>query len=122
MKNKVFLIGRVVKDPTIDTTENGNKRVYSTIAVPRSYKNSEGMYDTDFVDFIAWGNIAENYSEYCKKGDLIGIEGKVETNTYETEDGEKKKSTQIVADSISFLSSVKEKNSDVEKSEDDLDI
>ena len=80
------------------------------------------MYDTDFVDFVAWGSTAENYSEYCRKGDLIGIEGKVETNTYETEAGEKKKSTQIVADSISFLSSVTEKDSDVEKSDEDLDI
>ena len=122
MKNKVFLIGRVVKDPELDTTENGNKRVYSTIAVSRSYKNSEGMYDTDFVDFVAWGNTAENYSDYVKKGDLIGVEAKVETNTYETETGEMKKSTQIVADNITFLSSVKEKNSDVEKTEDDLDM
>ena len=121
MKNKVFLIGRVVKDPTIEKTENDNKRVYSTLAVNRSYKNNEGFYDTDFVDFVAWGNIAENYSEYCRKGDLIGIEGKVETNTYETEDGEKKKSTQIVADNITFLSSVKEKSTDNEKS-DDLNV
>ncbi len=122
MKNKVFLIGRVVKDPTIETTENGNKRVYSTLAVPRSYKNSDGEYDTDFVDFVAWGNIAETYGSYCKKGDLIGLEGKVETSTYETETGEKKKSTQIVADNVSFLSSVKEKSSDVEKNDDDIDM
>ena len=121
MKNKVFLIGRVVKDPTLDTTENENKRVYSTLAVNRTYKNSEGIYETDFVDFTAWGNIAETYSEYCRKGDLVGIEGKVETNTYETENGEKKKSTQIVADNITFLSSVKEKTLESQKS-DDLDI
>ncbi len=117
MKNKVFLIGRVVKNPTIETTENGNKRVYSTLAVPRSYKNADGEYDTDFVDFVAWGNTAENYGSYCKKGDLIGIEAKVETSTYETENGDKKKSTQIVADNIHYLSSVKEKSS-----EDDLDM
>lgn len=123
MKNKVFLIGRVVKDPTLDTTENGNKRVYATIAVPRSYKNEQGEFDTDFVDFVAWGKTAENYSDFCKKGDLIGVEARVETNTYETSDGEKKKSTQIVADNISYLSSVKEKTSDVEiDSDEDLDM
>ena len=68
------------------------------------------------------GTINDNTREYCHKGDIIGVKGKIETNTYETEDGEKKKSTQIVAEKVTFLSSKKEKEDDIEKTDDELDM
>lgn len=122
MLNQVVIVGRLVKDPTTEKTESGKERSFITLAVPRSYKNADGEYDTDFVDCVLWGGIASNTAEYCKKGDLVGVKGKVETSTYENEDGEKRKSTQIVAEKITFLSTAKEKDSENEKSDDDLDM
>ena len=122
MLNQIVIVGRLTSNPEVVKSEEGKERSQITLAVPRSYKNADGEYDTDFVDCILWGGVAENTAEYCHKGDIVGIKGRIQTNTYETESGEKKKSTQIIADNITFLSSSKEKNSDVEKSEDDLDI
>ena len=120
--NQMIIVGRLTKDPELKELENGTKVSNITLAVPRSYKNAEGEYVTDFVDCVLWGGVASNTAEYCKKGDLVGIKGKVETNTYENADGEKKKSTQIVAEKVTFLSTAKEKESDNEKSDDDLDM
>lgn len=122
MLNQVVVVGRIVKDPTVEKTESGKERSFITLAVPRSYKNENGEYETDFVDCVLWGGVASNTAEYCQKGDMVGVKGRVETNTYETEDGEKKKSTQIVAEKVTFLSS-KVKDEDIEKSEEeDLDM
>ena len=91
--------------------------------MPRSYKNADGEYETDFIDVVTFGQIADTTAEYCKKGDMIGVKGRVETSSYETEDGEKRKSTQIIADRITFLSSSKNKETESEiESEDDLDM
>jgi single-strand DNA-binding protein len=117
MMNQVVVVGRLVKDPEVEKTESGKERTFVTLAVPRSYKNENGEYDVDYVDCVLWNQIATNTTEYCKKGDLVGIKGKIETNTYETEDGEKKKATNIVAERVTFLSSKAP-----EKSDDDLDM
>lgn len=121
MLNQVVIVGRLVQNPTVEKTESGKEKSYITLAVPRSYKNADGEYETDFVDCILWGGVASNTAEYCKQGDIVGVKGKVETNTYEAEDGKKKKSTQIVAEKVTFLSS-KSKETDNEKSDDDLDM
>ncbi len=121
MNNQFFCVGRLVSDPVVETTESGKERSKVTLAVPRSYKNENGEYDTDFFDVVLWNGVATNTSEYCHKGDLIGVKGRMETNTYETETGEKKKSTQLVAEKISFLASKRVKD-EIEKSDDDLDI
>ena len=120
--NNFWGVGRLVARPELKESENGNKYVNYTVAVQRSYKNADGVYETDFLDVVSFGPVAEKTADYCQKGDMVGIKGRVETSLYENENGEKKKSTQIVADNITFLSSSKEKNSDVEKSEDDLDM
>ena len=117
MMNQVVVVGRLVKDPEVEKTESGKERTFVTLAVPRSYKNENGEYDVDYVDCVLWNQIATNTTEYCKKGDLVGIKGKIETNTYKTEDGEKKKATNIVAERVTFLSSKAP-----EKSDDDLDM
>lgn len=121
MLNQVVCVGRLVQEPTVETTDSGKERTKVTLAVPRSYKNADGEYETDFVDCILWGGVASNTSEYCHKGDLIGIKGRIETSNYETEAGEKKKATQIVAEKVTFLSNAKAKD-DIEKSDDDMDM
>ena len=75
-----------------------------TLAVPRSYKNAEGVYETDFIDCVLWNGVANNVVEYCKKGDLVGIKGRIETRTEEVNE-EKKKITEIIAEKVTFLSS-----------------
>ena len=105
MMNNVIVVGRLVKNIELKEKENGGKYCDFTLAVTRSYKNCEGCYDTDFIDFKAFHNNAEQVAEWCFKGDLIGVRGRIETELIENEIGEKKKITFIVADKISFLSS-----------------
>lgn len=123
MLNQFVGVGRLVAKPEVKESENGKKYINYTVAVPRSYKNADGEYETDFLDVVSFGQVAESTAEYCQKGDVIGVKGRIETSTYENEKGEKKKTTQIIADKVSFLSSSKEKSDDVEKeSDDDLEM
>ena len=73
-------------------------------AIPRSFNNSEGNYDTDFIDCVIFDNIAENTKEYCKKGDIVGIKGRVQSRIIE-KDGKKEYLSEIVAEKATFLSS-----------------
>ena len=108
MLNQVVLVGRLTSDLEIQETESGKRRTFLTLAVQRSFKNIDGEYDTDFIDVVMWDSIAENTVEYCRKGDVVGIKGRIQTSTYETEDGTKKKATEIIAERVTFLSSKKE--------------
>ena len=110
MTNQMFLLGRLVDKPEVKELESGKKVTNLTLAVQRSYKNQDGEYETDFVDCALWNHVAEAISEYCKKGDLVAVRGRLETNTYEREDGTKAKSYQVVADKISFLASSKDRS------------
>lgn len=103
MLNQIVVVGRLVKKPELRETENGKKVTNITVAVPRSYKNLNGEYETDFVDCVLWQGIAENTVEYCNKGDLLGIKGRIQTRTYE-HDEEKRYVTEVVAEKITFLS------------------
>ena len=103
MLNQIVMVGRLVRDPELKDSENGKKYTNVTLAVPRSYKNVDGEYESDFIDCRLWSGVAENTAEYCKKGDLIGVKGRVESRVYE-KDGEKKYITEIIAEKITFLS------------------
>ena len=115
MLNQIVMVGRLVNAPEVKELDDGKNVSTITLAVPRSYKNSKGEYDTDFVDCILWNGIATNAAEYCQKGDLVGIKGRIQTNIYE-KDGKEKKETNVVAEKITFLSSKsKEKNKEEEQ-------
>lgn len=107
MVNQLILVGRLVKSPELELTESGKKVSIITLAVPRSYKNANGEYETDFLDCTLWTSIAENTSEYCKTGDILGIKGRLQTRIIEKEDGTKYKKMEIVAEKVSFLASAK---------------
>lgn len=77
-----------------------------SIAIPRSFKNMEGVYETDFIDCIAFDNIAENTKEYCKKGDIVGIKGRIQSRSIEV-DGKNQTTMDIIAEKVTFLSSKK---------------
>lgn len=104
MLNQIVLVGRLVQDPEIKELENGIKTSYITLAVSRSYKNSDGIYETDFIPCLLYKGIAENTTEYCKKGDVIGVKGRIQTKQEEN-----KNIIEIVAEKVTFLSSRKEK-------------
>lgn len=110
MLNQVVLVGRLIKDVEIKEFDNDKKVTSITLAIPRSFKNAEGEYETDFVECTLWNNIAENTAEYCKKGDIVGVKGRLQTNNYEKEDGIKVYKTEIIAEKVTFLSSKKEES------------
>ena len=103
MLNQVVLVGRIVKTPELRVTDNGKKTATVTLAVPRNYKNSNGEYETDFLDCTLWTNVAENTTEYCQTGDMVGVKGRIQTRVIQNEDGTKKKKTEIVAEKVTFL-------------------
>ena len=103
MLNQVVLVGRIVRTPELRVTESGKKTATVTLAVPRNYKNTDGEYDTDFLDCTMWTNVAENTSEYCQTGDMVGVKGRIQTRVIEQEDGTKKKKTEIEAEKVTFL-------------------
>lgn len=106
MLNQSILVGRIVREPEVRETESGTKVSNITLAVPRSYRNVNGEYDTDFINCVLWKGIAESTAEYCQKGDLIGIKGRLETRTIETEEIPKHNTIELVAEKVTFLSSV----------------
>lgn len=108
MLNQAVLVGRLTKDLEIKTLDNGKKIVNITVAVPRNFKNADGEYETDFINCILWNSVAENTAEYCKKGDIIGVKGRLQSSSYEKEDGTKVYTTELIAEKVTFLSSKKE--------------
>lgn len=109
MLNSITLVGRLTKDPEVNINKKTKKsRCYITLAVGRTYKNADGEYDADFIDVTLWDQLADNLAEYCKKGDLIGLRGRLETSTYDDENGNMRKSYSVIAEKVTYLSSKKE--------------
>ena len=105
MKNVVFLIGRLTNDPELKKTENDKTYAFITVAVQRDFKNSDGIYESDFIRCNLWNGIANQVSEYCHKGDIVGVKGRLQTSVYEDDDNNKKYGMDVVAEKITFLSS-----------------
>lgn len=105
MMNQVVLVGRLAKEVEVKELESGKKVANITLACPRSFKNADGEYDTDFIDCVLWQGVAENTAEYCHKGDVVGVKGRLQTSEYEKEEGSKIKKQEVVAEKITFLSS-----------------
>lgn len=105
MLNQTVIVGRLVKNPELRETENGNKVTNITLAVPRSYKNINGEYDVDFISCVLWKGIAESTVEYVQKGDLLGVKGRIQSRTIETNEENLKHIVEIVAEKVTFLSS-----------------
>ena len=111
MLNQVIFVGRLTKDPEMIETEKGKKRTRIIVAVGRSFKNMDGIYETDFIPCILWNCVAENTCEYCKKGDIIGVKGRIQTNTVETDENVKHY-IEVIAEKVSFLTSHSKENKD----------
>ena len=102
MLNQTVLVGRLVRDPELREPDSGTN---ITLAVPRSYKNLNGEYDTDFISCVLWKGVAESTVEYCKQGDLVGVKGRIQTRNIELDEEERRQVVEVVAEKITFLSS-----------------
>ncbi|MGN1338622.1 MAG: single-stranded DNA-binding protein [Candidatus Coprovivens sp.] len=102
--NKAIIIGRLTRDPEMRTTTSGLNSTTFTVAVSRNYTNQNGERDTDFINCVAWRKQAENISKYCTKGSQVAVEGRIQTRSYDAQDGTKRYVTEIIADNVTFLS------------------
>ena len=103
IKNNVTLIGRLTKDVELRYTPNGVPVTNFSIAVQRERKNQNGDYECDYPNIVVWQKPAENLANHCKKGDLIGVHGRLQTRSYDGPDGKKIYVTEVVSNSVDFL-------------------
>ena len=104
MINRVVLVGRLTKDPVLRKTANGASIVSFTVACTRRFKQ-EGQPDADFINTVAWNKTADIVHQYTHKGSLVGVEGRIQTRSYDDKDGKRVYVTEVVADSVQFLES-----------------
>lgn len=100
--NKAILIGRLTKDPEMNTTNSGIDVCRFTLAINRSYKDANGNEQTDFIPVVVWRNQASNCGKYLAKGSQCAVTGTIQTRSYD-KDGEKRYVTEVVADNVEFL-------------------
>ena len=105
MINNVVLVGRLTKDPELKMTPSGIAVARFTIAVNRPFTSQGGEKKADFINCIAWRKQAENLANFMRKGGLIGVTGRIETGSYDGQDGKRVYTTEVVADNIQFLES-----------------
>lgn len=99
MLNRVILIGRLTRDPELRYTPNGTAVARFTLAINRKFNREE----TDFIDIVAWRGLAENCANYLGKGRLAAVEGRLQVRSYETQEGQKRRVTEVIADDVRFL-------------------
>ena len=118
MINQIILVGRLTGDPEIEEYENGKKRTIINIAVQRQFKNIDNKYDTDFFRCVLWNGMASNIKNYCQRGDIVGVKGRVQNRNYVDSENNTRYITEIIAEKISFVShSQKKENNSDEKEE-----
>lgn len=116
MINKVILVGRITKDPELRKTQSGASVVSFTLACNRRVKQ-EGQPEADFINCQAWGKTAEVICQYVFKGHLLGLEGRIQTRSYDDKDGKRVYVTEVVCESVQFLESKKQAENGVSGTE-----
>ena len=109
MINRAVLTGRLTKDPELRTTQSGLSVAAFNLAVDRQYTNANGKRSADFISCVIWRKAAENFCNFTSKGSLVGIDGRIQTRSYENKSGQKVYVTEIVVDSFSLLESKKDR-------------
>ena len=108
MLNKIFLMGRLTRDPELRRTGSGLAVASFSLAVDRDFKSQSGEKETDFIDIVAWRNTAEFVSKYFTKGRMAVVEGRLQIRDWTDKEGNKRRSSEVVADSIYFGDSKKD--------------
>lgn len=106
--NKVCLVGRLTAKPELRYTGSNVAYTRFTVAVNRTFSNSQGQREADFISVIVWRRAAENVANYLDKGSQVSIEGRIQTGSYNDKDGNKRYTTDVVADNVQFLDSKKQ--------------
>ena len=103
--NKVFLIGRLTKDPELRYTGSNIAVATFSLAVNRNFQNQNGEREADFINIVVWRKQAENVKNYLTQGSQVAIDGRIQTRSYDDQDGKKRYVTEVVADNVEFLGS-----------------
>lgn len=101
--NQVTLVGRLTKDPELRYTSEGKAVSNVTLAVDRPFRNKAGAYETDFINCTLWKKAAENTAQYCCRGSVVGITGRIQTRNYENQEGKRKYVTEVIAEIVQFM-------------------
>ena len=107
MLNRALLVGRLTRDPELRRTGSGKAVTSFNLAVERNFKK-ENEQDADFINCVCWGKIAENTERYCSKGSMVSVDGRIQTRSYENNQGQKVYVTEVIADSVQFINTRKE--------------
>jgi len=120
--NKVFLIGNLTRDPELKYTANGTGVTKFGLAVNRKYNSQDGekKEDTCFVDITAWDKLAEACSEHLSKGRLVFVEGRLQYQSWESDDGTKRSKLEVIAQNIQFLGGKQENGGETDGTDDDV--
>ena len=105
MINRVILVGRLTKDPEYRQTPNGVSTATFTLAVNRTFKNKNSEREADFINVVVFRQQAENVSKYLSKGSLAGVDGRIQSRSYDNKEGQRVFVTEVVADSVQFMDS-----------------
>lgn len=103
MINRVVLVGRLTKDPEFRTTPSGVNIANFTLAVNRTFTNAQGEREADFINVVVFRKQAENVNNYLFKGNLAGVDGRIQSRSYENREGQRVFVTEVVADNVQFL-------------------
>ena len=103
--NKVFLIGRLTKDPELRYTGSNIAVATFSLAVNRNFSNQNGEREADFINIVVWRKQAENVKNYLSQGSQVAIDGRIQTRSYDDKDGNKRYVAEVVADNVEFLGS-----------------
>ncbi len=103
--NRVILVGRLTRDPELRTLPTGNAVATFTLAINRNFRNKDGNIDADFINVSVFGRQAENVGKYLSKGSQLGCEGRIQSRSYDAQDGSKRYVTEVIAENVEFMSS-----------------
>lgn len=115
MLNRVALVGRLTKDPELRRTSNGKAVTSFNLAVERNFKSDD--QEADFINCVCWGKIAENTERYCSKGSMVSIDGRIQTRSYDNNQGQRVYVTEVIAESVQFINTRKNENQPVQQSD-----
>ena len=113
--NSVNLIGRLTNKPTFGYTNNNIAYARFTLAIDRNFKNANGERQADFINCVAYRKTAELINQYANKGDLLGVEGRIQTGSYTAQDGSKRYTTDVVVENITFINTKKKNDQNVQQ-------
>lgn len=103
MINRVVLVGRLTKNPDLRYTQSGSAVASFTVAVERPFTNQNGDRDADFINCVMWRKAAENFANFTHKGSMVAVEGRLQTRSYENQQGVRVYVTEVVVDNFSLL-------------------